>query len=477
MNGFKIDRTSRTPAYRQLYFQISKAIEREKIPAGAMLPKIRELSAKLGIARNTVEAAYKQLALEGYAKGYRGVGYIVEKLDLSIFDKDRENKGDIALVEASESSRNVFPLGSKCGCEYDFAYGNKDLGAIPMEIMRTMADKAFRSNNAKFASLYMDPFGLYDLRKRIARHVYKNRDIRCVPEQIIIQSGTQAAIRKIASMFNEEGSRVAIENPGYNISREAFMEEGYAIDPLSMYKDEDSVIEELWRSNAKLAVVTPSNQFPLGFVMPLSMRLKLIDWARKNDSYIVEDDYCCEFRYESSPSPALRAIDKDNTIYLGTMSKILTPALRVSYIILPVRLLKRWNKRHPHDLCTVPWLEQEMLQLLLASDVWERYERSTVNTYRKRHDALVRSLKKEMGDRCEVLDEGAGLHVLVLDTYGRDQKTLINLAVQKGVRVYPTEQYWVTDSHPLNNAVLVGFSKIEEAKIPKGICQLAKAWL
>lgn len=157
------------------------------------------------------------------------------------------------------------------------------------------------------------------------------------------------------------------------------------------------MIERLQNSDAKLVVATPSNQFPLGFVMSLSMRLKLIDWARKKDAYIIEDDYCCEFRYESSPSSALRAIDKDNTIYLGTMSKILTPAIRISYIILPAALLERWNKRFPSDLCAVPWLEQEMLRLFLESNTWDRYERSTVNTYRKRHDILAVIIEKRDG--------------------------------------------------------------------------------
>lgn len=476
MYNFTIDRSLKTPAYRQLYFQISECIEKGKILSGEKLPKIRELASNLGIARNTVEAAYKQLALEGYAKGHRGIGYVVEDLDLSVFDGNASGRSDSALIEASENVRNIFPLGSDLGCKYDFAYGNKDLGALPIDIMRAMADKAFRANNFESASLYMDPFGLYGLRKEIAKYVYKKRDIRCVPEQVVIQSGTQAALRKLASLFSERDACVAVEDPGYSIARDAFVEEGYKIEPLPVHMDEANVIERLQNSDAKLAVVTPSNQFPLGFVMSLSMRLKLIDWARKKDAYIIEDDYCCEFRYESSPSPALRAIDKDNTIYLGTMSKILTPAIRISYIILPAALLERWNKRFPSDLCAVPWLEQEMLRLFLESNTWDRYERSTVNTYRKRHDILARSLKSEMGDLVDVLDEGAGLHLLVVDKYERTQEELIELARRKNVRVYPTEQYWTTDPHPMKSSILIGFSKITEEEIPKGIKQLAKAW-
>ncbi len=476
MHSFQIDRTIKTPAYRQLYFQISRAIEEGEIPAGTILPKIRDLSSDLGIARNTVEAAYKQLGLEGYAKGHRGIGYVVEKLDLSVFDSNASKQADSLLIKDSERTRNVFPLGNDMECEYDFAYGNKDLGLLPMETMRIMADKAFRSADAKAASLYMDPFGLYTLRKAIARYVYKKRDIQCVPEQVIIQPGTQSALRKLALLFNEENACVAIENPGYNVAREAFIEKQYQLVPLPVYKDESNVIKRLLESDAKLAFVTPSNQFPLGFVMPLSMRLKLIDWARKRNAYLIEDDYCCEFRYKSNPSPALRSIDKDNTIYLGTMSKILTPAIRISYIIMPAGLLKRWNERFPDDLCAVPWLEQEMLRLFLESNVWDRYERSTVNAYKKKHDTLVCSLKSKMGNMVRILDEGAGLHLLVIDKRERTQDELIDLALRKSVRVYPTEHYWAKNPHPMNSAILIGFSKIEKERIPKGIHQLAQAW-
>ena len=147
MYNFTIDRSLKTPAYRQLYFQISEYIEKGKILSGEKLPKIRELASNLGIARNTVEAAYKQLALEGYAKGHRGIGYVVEDLDLSVFDGNASGRSDSALIEASENVRNIFPLGSDLGCKYDFAYGNKDLGALPIDIMRAMIDKAFRANN------------------------------------------------------------------------------------------------------------------------------------------------------------------------------------------------------------------------------------------------------------------------------------------------------------------------------------------
>ena len=171
MYNFTIDRSLKTPAYRQLYFQISEYIEKGKILSGEKLPKIRELASNLGIARNTVEAAYKQLALEGYpCKGASWNWLCCGRPRSFCLRWERvSGRSDSALIEASENARNIFPLGSDLGCKYDFAYGNKDLGALPIDIMRAMADKAFRANNFESASLYMDPFGLYGLRKEIAQ--------------------------------------------------------------------------------------------------------------------------------------------------------------------------------------------------------------------------------------------------------------------------------------------------------------------
>lgn len=473
---FHIDRSCGTPAYQQLYTQIALAIESGAIAAGETLPKIREMAAELHIARNTVEAAYKQLALEGFAKGRRGTGYIVENLDFSVLDGRQQDGDEQALIAQSELTRRRNPLGDDHGCHFDFCYGNRDRSMLPMAMLKTLADRALSGPTSGDVARYIDPYGLDSLREQIAYHLQKTRDIRCVPEQIILQPGTQVALSNIASIFDQKERIVAMEDPGYAAARRALKRAHCAIRPVPVHAGKKTFLSALRLSEARLALVTPSNQFPLGFIMSLSTRLKLIEWAKERDAYIIEDDYCCEYRYRSRPAPALRSIDPQRTIYLGTMSKILSPSVRISYIVLPAELLSRWNHAHFGVYCPLPWLDQEMLRSFMASDAWKRYMHTTVNMYRHKHDLLVRCLKKELGDELRIFGEDAGLHLLIEDPFERSQEELIHLALKKEVRVYPTEDYWASPVHPMKSLILVGFSGIASEKIPEGIRRLADAW-
>ncbi|MCI9130191.1 MAG: PLP-dependent aminotransferase family protein [Eggerthellaceae bacterium] len=472
----KIDRSAPTPAYRQLYEQVSSAIESGELKAGDRLPHIRELAAALGIARNTVEAAYKQLAVEGFAKGRRGLGYIVEELDFSVLDPEPANADAAVLIRESEEQRNRDPLGGAHGMAFDFCYGNRSVEMLPMHALRGLADAVLSDACQAEAARYMDPFGHLGLRKQIVRHLRETRGIRCVPEQVILQPGTQVALSKIASILPQSERIVAMEDPGYNAARYAFQRAGCAIRPIPVHAGQRAFLDALHASDARMAMVTPSNQFPLGFIMPLSTRLKLIEWAKGAGAYLIEDDYCCEYRYRSSPSPALRSIDEHRTIYLGTMSKILTPSVRISYLVLPPELLERWNAVHSDDYCALAWFDQALLEAFMASDAWRRYTHSTVRAYQLSHDALLGALEREMGSRITIYGKDAGLHLLVEDALGRSQEELVELAKGAGVRVYPTEQYWAHEKHPMKSLILIGFSGIARDRIPEGIRRLAAAW-
>lgn len=471
-----IDKAHAMPAYRQLYSQIAAAIASGELGAGAMLPAIRVMAKDLGVARNTVEAAYKQLALEGYAKGQRGIGYIVEDLDFSVLEDEPSLPDERALIEQSESARNREPLGGARGCSFDFCYGDRHPTMLPLSVLRSLADAALSGSASADAVRYIDPFGLYGLRDQIARYLHSTRGIRCVPEQIILQPGTQVALRNIVSIFPAEERIVAMEEPGYDAARYAFMCAQCALRPIPVHEGEKTFLDALLASDAHLAMVTPSNQFPLGFIMSLSARLKLVEWAKESGSYIIEDDYCCEYRYRSSPSPALRSIDPQRTIYLGTMSKILSPAMRISYIVLPAELLARWNAAHSGDYCSLAWLDQEILRSFMASSAWSRYIHTTKSLYQRHHDRLVRCLERELGDRVRIFGADAGLHLLVEDVDGRSQDELIRLALEKDVRVYPTDQYWASSPHPMDSMVLMGFSGIATESIGEGVRRLAWAW-
>ena len=471
----RIDRNSVIPAYRQIYQQIRHQIAAGSIPAGALIPKIRDLAASLGVARNTVEAAYRQLSLEGYAHGKRGIGYVVEDLDFSVVEAQLPEQ-DAAPASVHLPAHRKSPLGDSLGCRYDFSYGNRDYLRIPTGLLKTFAVEALDEEDLTGAATYIDPLGLPALRACIARKLNATREMHCQPEQVIMQPGTQSALHSVISLFPLEQRSIAIENPGYDAARKVFQERASHITALPAYRGGRVLLRALEDCDAKLVFLTPSNQFPLGHIMPLATRLKVIDWAQRHDAYLIEDDYCCEYRYGSDAIPSLHSLCPDHVIYLGTMSKILSPAIRMSYLVLPPALMERWDDVQRYRFCALPWLDQEMMHLFMSSPEWARYERTTVNSYRKRHDALIASIHEYLGDKVRIVGADAGLHILLGDGEKRDQSELINLARSHDVRVYGTNRYWVGSARPMRNYVLVGFSQIREEDIPEGIRRLGEAW-
>ena len=216
---------------------------------------------------------------------------------------------------------------------------------------------------------------------------------------------------------------------------------------------------------------------PTGVTMPLSSRIKMLDWARRTGAYIIEDDYCREFRYETRPIPSLQSLDEnDRVIYMGTFSKVLSPALRMSYLVLPPDLLERWRQVFANHYCPVPWLSQETLRLFMKEGHWDRYARKTVTEYRKKRDTLMGAIERELGGRVDVLGGHAGLHLLMRTRDERGQDELIEAAKAQDVRVYKTEKYWMGAPHSMDDYLLVGFSSIKTELIDEGIRRLAQAW-
>lgn len=472
-----IERDNVTPAYRQIYQQISEQIREGGLPAGTYLPKIRNLAQELGIARNTVEAAYKQLALEGYATGYRGRGYIVEELDLWPLASRTRTPVFVSQEQSLPTSPGRNPLGDSLSCKYDFSYGNRSPEDFPMHLWRTHAEKVMTGAYAALASSYMDPMGLPALREEIARYIGKTRNVACDAAQIVLLPGTQTALQRICTLFSDDDRIVGMEDPGYDAAREVFRDCGWEIRPIPTYKSAKTYINSVIKCGARLLFCTPSNQFPLGYTLPISTRLELIGWAKRTNSFIIEDDYCCEYRYDgSSPIPSLQSLDPERVIYMGTLSKVLTPAIRICYIVLPPKLMTKWEQVHGHYYCPLDWMNQAVVCRLMASSDWERYVHATTHQYHKKHALLMDAIERELGENVHLIGESAGLHLLIGDSQHRSQSELIDLARRNDVRVYETYPYWMGKQQFMDNYVLLGFSAISEDDIEPGIKALAKAW-
>ncbi|WP_165251986.1 PLP-dependent aminotransferase family protein [Adlercreutzia sp. ZJ304] len=459
----QFDENSTAPLYMQIFDHFRTVIENNAISAGQKLPSIRGLATQIDCSRNTVESAYRMLVQEGYAISRRGSGYIVQ--DASI----------LHATPKSDTSDNQTPE-KKCYA-YDFTYGNLQKGTFPTSAWRSFTDDVLMSIEKQIINEYTDPLGEITLRREIAFRLNSSRDIHCIPEQVIIQGGTQPSVQNLMALFDRKHDTVLMEDPGYDGTRKAFQRSGFEVKPCRVDNGTTTFLSDVMQSGAKLAYVTPSSQFPTCQAMPLDVRNKMVQWALENDAYILEDDYCREFRYRERPAPPFASLDhQGRVIYMGTFSKTLSPTLRMNYLVLPLELLKKWEDEFGNSYSAVPWLMQETLARFMHSGQWDRHLRRIQSLNKRKYETLLDSLWRCMGQRIAVRENGTGLHVLIDVLDGRTPEELIELAMKENVRVYNTQKYCMLDHSTMRSCILIGFSAIPEEDIEPGIKALSRAW-
>lgn len=480
-----LDKSSKTPLYEQIYDQVVERIVSDVYASGTRLSSIRDLAGTLQCSCNTVTTAYKMLIQEGFVISQPGSGYYItsDKLFLqrfkqemssseSLVDQRSSNHEDEALIDARRED-----CLDDAAAAFDFTYRNLEPGSFPQLEWKSLIDDVLLSPIAVSCNFYANADGESHLREVIARHIAVSRGIHCRPDQIIIQGGTQAALHNLTLLFDAKNDSVAMENPGYIGARSVFERCGFKVVPCSVLDDETSFAEAVACSGAKLAYTTPSNQFPMGMVMQEKVRRQLLSWAEQTGAYVIEDDYCYELNYRNKVQPALATLDtQGRVIYMGTFSKSLSPAMRVNFMVLPDALLERWKRIFREAYSAVNWLAQETLARYLESGHYSRHIRRVQLRNKKKYETLKNAIESYMGDRVDIIEGGAGLHVLVVVKDGGTQDELIATAHSAGVAVYGTDRYWMTHPHPLRSCVLIGFSLIEEERIRPGIKRLAQAW-
>ncbi len=470
-----LDDRSATPLYLQLFEQICRRIEEGDYASGAKLPSIRGLATDLGCARNTVEGAYRLLVQEGYVESRPGSGYVVQNVAYLHRNAEAESPrrngsaaanragGESASNEPRETVAEGTPgnhtsdlIGAPASpIRYDFTYGNLEPGTFPAAAWRAITDDILLSVERAGCDAYNDPFGELRLREAIAWRLVTQRDIDCTPRQIIVQGGTQTSVQNLLALFDAAADAVAMEDPGYDGVRSVVERAHFAIVPCRVDAGLDRFLAEVEASGARLLYLTPSSQFPTCQALTRDARRRILDWAKRTDAYILEDDYCRDFRYRERSLPPLASMDEaGRVIYMGTFSKSLSPALLINYLVLPEGLLARF----------------------MADGSWDRHVRRVQAKNRRKYETLTRSLQSTMGAKIEVMENGTGLHLLVRVRDGRSQEELVTAARAAGVAVYPTKKYWMRPETAPAGTVLVGFSAIPEPDIAPGITALAQAW-
>jgi GntR family transcriptional regulator/MocR family aminotransferase len=422
-----VDRASAVPLHRQIHEGLRTAILGGQLRPGQRIPSTRALAEELNVSRMPVLTAYEQLLHEGYLEGRVGSGTFVSAAlpdDLLAVPA----RGD-APRGAGRTARRRSPHARDEGGLGPFRMSLPALDRFPHAAWaRLVARHAHALTREQMA--YGDPAGLIPLREAIADHLRASRAVRCEADQILVVSGSQAALRLAAAVLFEPGDRVAIEEPGYVGARSALAAGGATLVPVPV-DDEGIRVDALRRRGGRVraAYVTPSHQYPLGMSMTVSRRFALLEWAARNDAWVLEDDYDSEYRYVSRPVGALQGMDThERVIYIGSFSKVLFPALRVGYMIVPEGLRQRFaDAREALDIFGAT-LYQLVLAEFLADGHFARHLRRMGVVYRERRDALLEGLDRHCADRLVVPNADAGLHVVGILPEGDDVEVIRRMA-------------------------------------------------
>lgn len=467
----------REPLSRQVYEQLRNQILAGDLPAGTRLPSSRRLAKDNSLARVTVSAAYEQLQAEGYVTARVGAGTFVA-VDLPFqpaAGDESEARFRPALsrwgervMGVVEHSSSRFPAARPA---IDFGFGRSFPHIFPYDIWRRLLAR-YLSTDDTMLSRYGSAAGFEPLREAVADYVGRLRGVRCTAEQVVIVGGMQQALDILARLLLDQGDEILVETPGYTDAFNLFRTFGARLRPLPV-DDQGFPVERIPDdSKARFAFVTPSNQFPRGGAMLLSRRLALLQWAKDNDALVLEDDYDGELRYRGHPLAALQGLDHDGrVVYLGTFSKVLFPALRLGYVVLPHSLLPVFLQARELVDRGAPTLTQAAVADFIAEGHFERHLRRLRREYGQRRSTLVEALERYLPGEVHYADVEAGLHIMLRLSPVYDEQNVVREAAAAGVGVYPGAPYHL--HRPSRPSILLGFSGLSEDQIEVGVERLA----
>lgn len=479
--SFTLDKQSGEPLYRQLTQRLREQILAGTLAAGSQLPATRALAEQLQISRITVTQAYDQLQAEGFVVRRQGAGTFVEsalaidaepgppsqvaepKLRLSAWGQR------VTRLNRHEERPSLSPASE---IDIDFGFGRSFPHVFPYDIWRSLLAR-YLSTDDVMLSRYGSAAGFGPLREAISDYLARLRGVQCRPDEVVIVNGAQQALDIITRLVLNKGDEVLVETPGYIDAFAIFQTHGARLRPFAV--DNQGFPAELIPpgNRARLAFVTPANQFPRGGAMPLERRLTLLQWAQRANGLVIEDDYDGPLRYEGQPLAALQGLDEaGRVIYLGAFSKVLFPALRLGYVVLPSTLLQPFLKAKSIVDRGAPTLTQAAVADFITEGHFERHLRRLRKEYGRHRQILVAAVENYLKDAAVYASEPAGLHVMLYLRPDLDEAAIVAGAAACGVRIYPGSPYHLQDPPPAS--ILLGFSGLTEEKIEEGVRRLGQ---
>lgn len=484
-----ISLTENDVLHRQLYRTLREAILTGKLEPSCKLPSTRQLARDVGISRKTAIVAFDQLLAEGYIETRAGSGtYVTSSIPDPAFEMAASSSAKCIPTNASprlsrfgqrlSSLVTLNPHASQPRFSADFRYGAVSSGDFPYRDWKKLISRTLLASRTNAAPLaYADPQGLFELRRALAEYLAQARGIVADARQIVIVNGSQQAIDITARLLLEPGDGVVIEEPGYVVARKVFEALGAVLVPAKV----DTLGLDITKivpgsSKLKLVYFTPSHQFPTGAVMPATRRLELLDWATRKNAYLLEDDYDGEFRYLGRPIAAVQSLDRHNrVIYTGTVSKTLSPTLRLGFMVVPPQLVEAFVKaKVVLDRHTATHMQSAFAEFI-TQGLYDQHVRKARRKNELRRNVTITTLESVFGDAIDIQGTQSGLHLLLWlkNVPSSLSDAIVDEASKFGVGIYPVTPHYV--KRPKYAGFVIGYASLAPSQIAQGIESLGKA--
>lgn len=457
------ERGSRT-MYEFLYDRIKEDILQGHITPGTKLPSKRSLAEHLDISIKTVENSYAQLALEGYIETREKSGYFV-----NCITGIKKGSGSFYSNYKSRYAEEKYMA--------DFTANNIHYSRFPF----TQWAKIMRETLSDYDTALLEtvPFnGVFKLRVEIAEYLYRFRGMEVSPDQIIIGAGTEYLYGRLLQLLGPE-TGFAIENPGYRKITQIY--DANKMNWQYIDIDEQGInVAKLREYNVSAVHVSPGHHYPVGLIMPVGRRRELLDWAYESSNrYIIEDDYDCEFRMSGRPIPSLQSMDsRHRVIYMNTFSKTMVPSIRISYMVLPEKLMEKYISTMSFYSCTVSGFEQYALASFMQKGCFERHIRKMITYYRQQREIILRYFTASpLKEISAVIEPDAGTHFILKINTSLSDTEIKWVAKEKGILINCLSEYCFANKDKYKHMILINYSALDEDTVRKAVKCLEEIFL
>lgn len=460
MLTYNIENKGKLPLYEYLFRCIKEDILEGRLKENDKLPSKRKLSSHLKISIITVENAYELLLSQGYIRSVERSGYFVNeglkqnKKRASKETLETENEDELFADFSQNSIRNEF---------FPFSVWARLMREVLLDKDKKLLQTAPKN-------------GVFELREAICEHLYEYRGMDVSPENIIIGAGSDYLYNMILQFFGND-KIFAAEDPGYKKIAQIYTAGGAKVEYVSLDKMGISVTE-LRKSEADIVHISPSHHYPTGIIMPIERRRELLSWANEEEGrFIIEDEYDSEFRFSSLPMEPLMSIDRnEKVIYMNTFSKTISPSIRISYMVLPTKLLKKYKEKLGFYSCSVPSFEQYTLAKFIKDGFYEQHLSRIKNLYRNSRNVMINAIEKSMlKDYVSVHEENAGLHFLLKINTDKTDAQIKALCKEQKIGISYLEEYLLKPQKGYEHLFILNYSGIDEQKIDEALNRIYKA--